>query len=272
MAGDLRNDLFPSASEPVDPIKLARRDLQKTLPRRFYDAVTVGEAEGGHAVLLDGKPVRTPAKSAFLLPGAALAERVAGEWRAQVGLIDPTTMPLTRLANSAIDGVARTLDATVAEVAKFAESDLVCYRAGEPVALVEAQAAAWDPILAFARERLGARFTCAQGIVFVEQPEGARRAVAAAVARIAQGPAGALRLAALSVATSLMGSVLLALAVADGRLTPEEAWSAAHVDEDFQARFWGADAEAQSRRERRWRDMEAAALTFRLSAPDGEGS
>ncbi len=264
---DLRDDLFPGAREPIDPIALARRDLQKALPRRFYAAVAVGESAGGHTLLLDGKPVHTPARDLLALPGRALAERLAAEWSAQGELIDPGTMPLTRLANSAIDGVARMMEATAAEVAKFSETDLVCYRAGAPEPLVAEQNAAWDPILAFAREHLGARFVCAEGVMYVAQPDAARAAVTNAVAAIAGGPAGAMRLAALSTMTTLTGSVLIALAVALGHITPEEAWTKAHVDEDFQARFWGADADAAARRARRWLELDAAATFYRLSVP-----
>lgn len=262
---DLRNDLFPGTNEPIDPVRLARRDLQKSLPRRFYAEVALGEDSGGFALLLDGKPVRTPAKDQLLLPGRELAELVAAEWRKQGELIEPDTMPLTRLANSAIDGVARTREATAAEVAKFAETDLVCYRAGAPEPLVAEQAAAWDPILAFARDAIGARFICAEGVMYVAQPEPARAAVARAVEAVATARSGALKLAALSVMTTLTGSVLIALAVAFEAITPAEAWAKAHVDEDFQARFWGADAEASARRNRRWLDMDAAATLYRLS-------
>jgi chaperone required for assembly of F1-ATPase len=265
MTNDFRDDLFAVHGAPIDPVKLARRDLQKALPRRFYTEVSVGAGEGGHVLLLDGKPVRTPAKALLLLPSAPLGERIAEEWRAQGEVIDPETMRLTRLVNSAIDGVARNRDATVAEVAKFAETDLVCYRAGDPEALVAAQDAAWDPVLAITRETLGARFICAQGILYVEQPASARAAIERAVGGIAEAPNGALKLAALSVMTSLAGSVLIALSVAHGHLGAEEAWAAAHVDEDYQARVWGADAEAMARRERRWREMEAAATVFRLA-------
>ena len=265
MSDDLRKALVPEAGEPIDPVKMARRDLQKVLPRRFYKEVSIASVEGGYALLLDGKPVRTPAKNHLVLPSAALAERVASEWRAQIDVIDPGEMPLTRLANSAIDGVAQRLAETIAEVAKFAETDLVCYRAGHPDALVAAQSAAWDPVLDFARDELGARFVCAQGVVYVEQTEAARTAVAQAVEAIARGPSGALKLAALSVKTSLMGSVLLALGVAQGHFTPEAAWDAAHADEDYQARFWGADSEAIARRARRWREMDAASTVYRLA-------
>ncbi len=176
-------------------------------------------------------------------------------------------MPMTRIANSAIDGVARELDATADEIVKFACSDLVCYRAGEPEALARAQAAAWDPVLAFARERLGARFICAEGVVFAAQPEPALRAFGEAVARVAKHrPAAPFALAALNVMTTLTGSALIAFAVGHGALTAEEAWAAAHVDEDFQMRIWGADEEAMRRRARRWAEMDAAAHLWRLVA------
>ena len=251
----------------IDPVAMARRDLKKALPRRFYtSAGTAPAAEGGFAVLLDGRRVRTPAKSVLVVPSEALAEALVAEWLAQGEIIEPDTMPLTRLANSALDGVAHARDETIAEVAKFAETDLVCYRAGEPATLVAAQSAAWDPVLAFARDTLQARFICADGVMYVSQPEPALAAVRRALEAEAAGPAGDLRLAALSVMTSLTGSVLLALAVSLGHLSAAAAWRAAHVDEDHQIAIWGQDADAAARREGRRRDMEAAAFVARITA------
>lgn len=255
----------PAEPGPIDPVAMARRDLKRSVPRRFYAEVAVGGVEGGWGILLDGKPVRTPAKAALSVPSEALATAIAEEWRAQGDLVDPESMPLTRLVNSALDGVAAAMDATVAEVAKYAETDLVCYRAADPESLVAAQARAWDPVLDFAREQLGARFFCAEGLIYVEQPEAAREAVRSAVAALAGGPAGPIRLAGLSVMTSLTGSVLIALAVARGVLAVETAWAAAHVDEDYQIAQWGEDEEAAERRRNRKRDMEAAALACRLA-------
>jgi len=260
--GDARNDLVQGGNEPVDPIAMARRDLKKTLPRRFYKDVSVIAGDNGFGLALDGKPVRTPAKAQLAVPGRELAEAIAAEWAGQGEIVEPDTMPLTRLANSAIDGVARTMPETAAEIAKFAETDLVCYRADAPDTLVLAHAKAWDPVLAFARERLGARFVCTQGVLHVEQPAAAVRAVRTAVDAVAAGPAGALRLAALSVMTTLTGSVLIALAVVHGAMTADAAWAAANVDEDYQMRRWGADGEALARRERRWREMAAAAELY----------
>jgi chaperone required for assembly of F1-ATPase len=266
MSDDLANDIFPKAGEPIDPVAMARRDLQKSLPKRFYKEVGIEARPEGFALLIDGKPAKTPAKNVLAVSSAALGEAIAEEWRAQTDYIDPSNMPLTRISNSAIDGVATQIAATADEVAKYAGSDLVCYRAGEPRGLVEAQAEVWDPILAFARETLGARFVLAEGVMFVEQPEQARQAVHAAVHEIGREAAGAaFRLAALHVMTTLTGSALIAMAVAKGALDAETAWRAAHVDEDFQMQIWGKDEEALSRRSRRWLEMEAAAKLWRLS-------
>lgn len=230
------------------------------LPKRFYKEVAV-RAEGGGAAapLLDGKPVRTPGKAPLTLPTRALAEAVAEEWRAQGERIDPSTMPLTRLANSAIDGVAGREEAVIGDIAKHAAADLLCYRAEGPEALVAAQGKHWDPVLAFARKSLRAPLLLSEGIVHVAQPE-------TSLARIRSEFEGLdpFRLAALHVMTALTGSALLALAVFKGWLTPEEAWEAAHVDEDFQISQWGEDAETQVRRDRSWRDFQASARLLAL--------
>ncbi len=262
MSDARRDDPLPA----IDPVAMARRDLKKALPRRFFTGVTVGlAADGGFAVLLDGRPLRTPAKAALAVPTHDMAEALAAEWRAQGEIIEPDTMPLTRLVNSAIDGVAKAREATLAEVAKFAETDLVCYRAGEPAALVAAQSAAWDPVLDFARDALEARFVCVEGVMYASQSEPAKAAVRRALELAASGPAGDLRLAAVSIMTSLTGSVLLALAVVHGAFSPAEAWHAAHVDEDHQIAIWGGDVEAAARRALRWRDMRAAAAVVPLT-------
>jgi chaperone required for assembly of F1-ATPase len=230
------------------------------LPKRFYKEVAVNdEAGGASAPLLDGKPVRTPGKAPLTLPTRALADAVAEEWRAQGERIDPSTMPLTRLANSAIDGVAGREEAVIDDIAKHAGADLLCYRAEGPKALVAAQQRHWDPVLALARDSLRAPLVLSQGIVHVAQP-------AASLARIRGAFEGLdpFRLAALHVMTALTGSALLALAVFKGWLTPEEAWEAAHVDEDFQISQWGEDAEAKQRREHRWRDFQASARMLAL--------
>jgi chaperone required for assembly of F1-ATPase len=258
-------NIEPGAVPPVDPIVLARRDLQKTWPKRFYKAAHAEERDGAFALLLDGRPARTPGGNRLALPTLAAAEALAAEWAAQVEVLDPNEMPLTRIVNSAIDGVALEIEATARAICDYAGTDLVCYRAGEPEKLVRAQAAAWDKVLDFARERLGARFICSEGVMFVEQPEPAREALRNAVQSFAErAPKAPFLLAALHVMTTLTGSALLALAVVCQEMTAEEAWAAAHVDEDFQIEIWGADEEAMARRAKRWREMEAAAHLWQL--------
>src|SRR5262245_42780602 len=225
------------------------------LPKRFYNDVTIKDEDGGDAsLLLDGKPVRTPAKATLALPTHALAEAVADEWRAQGERIDPLTMPLTKLANSAIDGVKGREQAVVDDIAKYAGSDLVCYRAEGPKALVASQSEHWDPIIAWAKAALDAPLSLAEGVVHVAQPKSSLDSIRRALEGL-----DAFSLAALHVMTSLTGSALLALAVLRGRLTAEEAWHATHIDEDFQISQWGEDAEAAHRRANRRRDFDAAA-------------
>ncbi len=257
------NQSFPRPAEAADPIAMARRDLNKAVPRRFYKGASARERDGGFVLILDGRAAKSPGGNHLALPCLAAARALADEWSAQGEWIDLASMPLTRIVNSAIDGVACQLEATVDEIVRYAGADLVCYRAAEPRTLVEAQAAEWDRVLAFARENLGAHFICTEGVGFIDQPEPARAAVNEAIKRIANsGEAAPFALAALHVMTTLTGSVLLALAVAHGVLTPTEAWIAAHVDEDFEKRAWGEDAEALRRRARQWREMEAAARLF----------
>jgi chaperone required for assembly of F1-ATPase len=228
-------------------------------PKRFYQRVDVADRDGGFALLLDGKPVRTPGKKPLLLPSRALAEAVAEEWRAQKERIDPATMPLTKLANSAIDGVPGREEDVIGDILNYAGSDLLCYRADGPGGLVEAQRKQWDPVLAWAKSALGAQLALAEGIVHVVQPQAAVDRLREALK--AHDPFG---LAALHVMTGLTGSALLALAVALGEMSAEEAWKAAHVDEDWQIAQWGDDAEAASRRAARWRDFDAAARSLGL--------
>ena len=170
-------------------------------------------------------------------------------------------MPLTRLVNSALDGVANEMEAVTDEIAKYAGSDLLCYRTGDPARLAALQTAEWDPLIDWAREALGARFNLAEGVMFVDQPDETKARLRSHVGE----ERSAVKLAALHVMTTLTGSVLLALAVQQGRLTPEEAWALAHLDEDFQMEVWGQDEEALARRAARWREMQAAAMLARGS-------
>jgi chaperone required for assembly of F1-ATPase len=210
-------------------------------------------------VLLDGKPVRTPARRALVAPTPALAEALAAEWEAQRETIDPATMLLTRLANSIIDGVADARGPVKAEVIKFLGSDLLIYRADRPRGLAARQAELWDPVLAWMRAGVGACFVLTEGVMHVAQPEGT---VAAAAALI---PDDAWRLGAVHAMTTLTGSALLALAVLHGALTTEAAWTAAHVDEDWNLAQWGEDALARERRAFREAEMRAAGKVLELA-------
>ncbi len=256
----MRDDLSALfvASGERDPVKAARQDSKRPPPKKFYSHVGVEAREGGFALTLDGKPVLTPARAPLIAPTPALAEALAAEWRRQGYFIDPADMPITRMVNTALDGVSRAMAATAAEIVKFAGSDLVCYRAGEPENLVAAQNAAWEPILGYFREVFRAPFLCAEGVMFVAQPAETLALIEQRVARVAEKPDGALRLAALHVMTTLTGSVLIALALVEGALGLDAAWQAAHVDEDHQWRLWGGDEEAYERRAARFRDMRAA--------------
>ncbi len=236
----------------------AQRLARQELPRRFYTAATVQPLGDGFAVLLDGRQAKTPGRNPLAVADRAVAEALAAEWQAQSERIDPATMPLTRIVHSAIDRVAREMEPVRAEIVKYAGSDLVCYRGEGPASLTAAQETAWDPVLAWARSALGARFVLAQGIVAVEQPAESLEAVRAALADL-----DPLSLAALHVVTTLTGSALIALAVLHGALGPEAAWAAAHVDEDWQMQQWGRDEMALSRRAARWREMQAACLILR---------
>ena len=252
-------------AEPTarDPGRAARQNMRRALPKRFYQTVSLGETAGGYALLLDGRPARTPGKNLLALPTRAAAASLAAEWQSAGEHIDPARMPVTRILNAALDGVAGEIAAVQDEIIKYAGSDLVCYRAGAPAALVAAQSAAWDPVIAFAREVLGARLVLAEGVVFVGQPPPAMAALSATV-RVFAEP---VPLACLHVLTTLAGSALLALSVAHRRFSVEAAWAAAHIDEDFQARAWGADTEAQTRRALRWLDFSTAATLFRSLTP-----
>jgi len=246
--------------EKSNPMKAAQRAMRPAVPKRFYKNASVEEKNGGYALLLDGKTARTPARQPLVLPTRALADAVAKEWAVQGSEIDPAKMPLTRLANFAIDRATQEAAAIREEIIRYAASDHVLYRAGEPEGLVALQATHWDPILEWAHRSLGARFILAEGVNFVAQPDAA---VAAARAEVENWPPP-FALAALASLTSLAGSALIALALARGRLSAVEAWNAAHVEEDWNLRQWGEDAEAVERRTLRFAEFEAAAKMLAL--------
>jgi len=241
---------------PGDPTEAARRAVRPVLRRRFYAKVGTAAVADGYAVELDGKPLRTPARRVLTAPNVALAEAIAGEWDAQRGLIDPGKMPLTRLANSIIDGVAEQPGPVAAEIAKYVASDLLLYRATSPAELAARQSQHWDPVLAWAGQTLGAHFTCTSGVSHIAQPQAAIDAARAAI------PDDPWRLGAVHVATTLTGSALLALALARGFLSPDAVWQAANVDEDWNMDQWGRDELALKRRAFRFAELKAAAMVL----------
>ena len=222
--------------------------------KRFWQDVAVAPEEGGWAVCLDDRPVRTPARAMLIVPHRALADAIAGEWHAVEGEIDPRAMPLTGLANAAIDRVAPEKDAFAGGLARYAEADLACYRSDWPPELVERQAAGWDALLAWARRRYDVDFAITSGIMHVPQP-------AATIDRLAQAVAelDAFRLAGLSPPVTIGGSLLAALAVLERAMTTDVAWQAVSIDERWQLEQWGSDREAEQALDNRRRDFFAAA-------------
>jgi chaperone required for assembly of F1-ATPase len=253
-------DIFEEIFEgrPADPMQAARRGMRPALRKRFYARAQAAQGEGGFAVLLDERPVKTPARHGLVAPTRALAEAIAAEWAAQGERIDPAGMPLTRLANTIIDGVAQAAEAMADDIVKHIACDLVLYRADGPEGLIELQARHWDPVVAWAADALGARFIMVQGVTFAAQPP---EAIAAARASL---PADAWRLGALHSITTLTGSGLLALALHRGAITRDAAWAAAHVDEDWQMAQWGRDELAMARRDFRFAEMAAATRLLEL--------
>ncbi|MBA4171265.1 MAG: ATPase [Hyphomicrobium sp.] len=251
----------PASASADAPAKvLGREPLRPPLIKRFYTLAEVTADDGPpHRVLLDGRPVRTPKKQLLAMPSRDLAEAVAAEWAAQGVEINPASMPLTRMVNTTLDGVLGNEDALRDDIAAFAMSDLLCYRAEGPSDLVARQAEAWGPVIAWAEAALGCRFVLGAGLMPVAQPEPNQGKVLAALARY-----DAFRLTPLHVMTTLTGSALLALATAERALTVDAAWAAAHVDEDFQIGQWGEDEEAITRRARRYAEMSAAARLLAL--------
>jgi chaperone required for assembly of F1-ATPase len=248
-------EVFENAP-PDDPREATRRSMRTVLPRRFYETAATAAVADGYAVRLDDKPICTPAPRMVAAPTLALAEAIAAEWQAQKDVIDPAKMPLTRLANAIIDGVVDAPQPVAAEIAKYLASDLLLYRAGAPPGLVERQAHHWDPILAWARQALGADFKLGEGVVHVAQPEAALAAARAAI------PLEPWRLGAVHAMTTLTGSALIALAMARGALSADAAWQAAHVDEDWNMAQWGRDEMAAARQEFRFAEFQAAATVL----------
>lgn len=222
--------------------------------KRFWKLAEAVEEESGWGVRLDGRPLRTAGTITLVVPTQALAQAIAEEWESAAERVDPRAMPLTGLANAAIDRVAPDRASFAAELAKYAEADLASYRTEGPRTLVERQAKSWDALLAWARRRFDVDFAVTTGVVHVDQPR-------ATIARLAFEVAALdpFRLAALSPLVTIGGSLIAALAVVEGALTVEQAWEAVSIDERWQLEKWGADAEAEAALENRRTDFFAAA-------------
>lgn len=261
---DIFEEIF--INQPMDPMESARRGARPNLRKRFYEKAAAGSqaGDGGFAVLLDGKQIRTPARRLLAAPTKALAQAIADEWDAQQEAIDPGHMPLTRLANAVIDAVADKPQPVADEIAQYLGSDLLLYRADAPAGLVDKQTHNWDPLLAWARDALGARFVQVQGVIYSAQPNEAIAAARARIPAVAGNVKDIWRLGALSSITTLTGSALLALALAHGAIDVDTAWAAAHVDEDWQMSQWGHDTMAFDRRAYRYTEMRAAAAVLAL--------
>jgi chaperone required for assembly of F1-ATPase len=249
-------DIFEN--QPLDPTEAARQAVRPRLRKRFYKQAQLSDAQDGVGISLDGRPVLTPRRRAFVAPTRPLAAAIAAEWDAQSETIDPRQMPLTRLANAVIDAVSENPEAVAEEITKYLGSDLLFYRAETPKKLVDRQSQAWDPVLAWARGTFGANFKPTQGVVHVTQPAEAVEALQSVI------PRDPWRLAAVSSVTTVTGSALLALAIAQGAIDVDTAWAAAHVDEDWQMTQWGRDELALERRAYREAEFRAAASVLNL--------
>ena len=222
--------------------------------KRFYHEVEVGAQDSGIQVLLDGRPVRTPAKNLLILPTRGLGEAIAAEWRAQAETIDPASMGLTRLANSVLDNVLQNREASIEEIARFSATDLVCYRASEPENLATRQKDAWQPLIDWAASAFGARVAVTDGLLPVAQSERCLSALRKAIEAFDDFP-----LTGLHAATAACGSVVIGLALGHGRIDGAAAWEMSLIDETFQIELWGEDEDAAIRRAALRRDIASAA-------------
>jgi chaperone required for assembly of F1-ATPase len=227
--------------------------------KRVYKNVQTRSAEGGYGIALDGRPMRTPAKRDLVVPSAALAAAIAAEWDAQQDEIRPATMPLTRLAATAIDRTAFQRDQVVSEAATFAGTDLVCYRTDHQPALAARQQSLWQPLIDWATLRFDAPLSVTTGVIPTQQSPASLKAFTAAVAAHDN-----FRLTALHTLTAACGSLVIALALVEGRLDADAAFAASQLDESFQIEAWGEDAEAAARREALTADIAAAARFLQL--------
>lgn len=237
--------------------RLSRDRIHRPLPKRFYKTVAV---TGQLGITLDGRNVKTPLKAALVLPTRPLAEAVAAEWDAQVDVIKPHAMPLTKLANTAIDRAISEGPKIAAEILEFAGSDMVCYRAESPAGLAKRQTTHWDPITSWAKSDLNVNFTTVSTITHKLQSPAALQALEAHIKSL-----DPFSFVAVHNLTTLTGSALLAAMVAIGKIPADAAWLAANVDEDWQIETWGEDAEAMARRAGRFNEFSACVRFVNLA-------
>ena len=208
-------------------------------PKRFWKEAKVAEVEGGFRVELDGRPVKTPAKTEVILPTRALGEAIAAEWDAQIEEVDPTKMPFTRMANSALDKVATQHDEVAEMLAEYGGTDLLCYRATSPAELIDRQAAAWDPLLDWAFDEMGTRLATGAGVMHVAQDQAALDILAARVHEMNN-----FKLSGFHDLVGISGSLVLAFAAAFNQQEIDAIWALSRIDETWQEEQWGVDEEA----------------------------
>ena len=236
--------------------RLSQDRVDRPLPRKFYKLATIGD---DLSILLDGRAVKTPLKAKLVLPTTQLAQGVVVEWNGQEKLINPALMPLTKLANTAIDRAGAERNFVAGEIENFAANDLVCYRAAAPEDLVALESQHWNPVIEWANQTLNVTFKTTQAIQHVAQNQETLERIKAHLAGM-----DVFQLTAVHNLTSLTGSALIAFMLMARAITPENAWAAAHVDEDFQISQWGEDFEATNRRKNRKLDFEATIAFLNL--------
>ncbi len=244
----------------ADRIQGKLRDERKPVKmKKFYKEAKVEGLKAPFKVELDGRVMKTPLKSVLEIPSKALAKEIAAEWNAQDEFIETSAMFLTKYANIAVDQVAAGPEATVDEIVAYASSDLVCYRADTPQGLVDRQSAAWDPVLKWAEDKHKLNFICVAGIVYASQPVATLATTHDLLSKM-----NAHTLTVIHHLTTLMGSALLAMVMVEGAITADDAWNAAHLDEDWNIEQWGTDDDAIERRKVRRGEFDGILAFYRL--------
>ncbi|AQX28154.1 MULTISPECIES: ATP12 family chaperone protein [unclassified Bartonella] len=247
-------------SDKNNSLRHSQKLLCQSLPKRFYEKVDVICKEENFSILLDGHPLKTPAKRDFFIPVKKLAVLVAQEFTMQKEVIDPAKMPITRLVNTVIDGIIDNMQIIFEDLLRFVACDMIFYRAQTPKELVERQSEKWNFLLDWAEEKLGARFNLAEGLMHIEQPPESIQAVSNYLRKI-ESP---YVLAAFYSMTTLTGSALITFAVAEKKISPDDAWTIAHLDEDWTMEHWGKDEETVTRRAHKKVEFDAAATVIAM--------